>query len=36
MKDLGWTYSTELEDGIKKTYQWFLKNIENFKQIKLQ
>lgn len=31
----GWSYSTELEDGIKKTYQWFLNNQENFKQIKL-
>jgi GDP-L-fucose synthase len=34
MKDIGWGYSTELEDGIKKTYKWFIKNIENLKQIK--
>ena len=36
MKKLGWSYSTELEEGIEKTYQWFLKNIENFKEVKLK
>jgi GDP-L-fucose synthase len=35
MKEIGWEYSTELEDGIQKTYQWFLKNIDTFKEIKL-
>jgi len=35
MKKIGWTYSTELEDGINKTYNWFLNNINNFKEIKL-
>ena len=35
MKEIGWQYSTELEDGIKKTYQWFLNNIDKFKEIKL-
>jgi GDP-L-fucose synthase len=35
MKDIGWQYSTELEDGIEKTYSWFLENIENFKEVKL-
>lgn len=35
MKELGWKYSTELEDGIKKTYKWFLNNIDSFKEIKL-
>ena len=35
MKEIGWQYSTELEDGIKKTYQWFLSNIDTFKEIKL-
>ncbi|MDB2568672.1 GDP-L-fucose synthase [Flavobacteriaceae bacterium] len=35
MKELGWQYSTELEDGIKKTYQWFLENIDTIKKIKL-
>ncbi|MDC0117465.1 GDP-L-fucose synthase [Flavobacteriaceae bacterium] len=31
MKALGWEYSTELEDGIKKTYQWFLENTDTIK-----
>ena len=35
MKAMGWKYSTELEEGIIKTYNWFTENIESFKQIKL-
>jgi len=35
MRELGWQYSIELEDGIKKTYQWFLENIDQIKEIKL-
>ena len=35
MKELGWEYSTELDDGIKKTYKWFLENIDTIKEIKL-
>ena len=35
MKNIGWRYSTELEDGIKKTYKWFLNNIDTIKEIKL-
>ena len=35
MKEMGWEYSTELEHGIQKTYQWFLENIKNIKEIKL-
>ena len=35
MKAFGWSYLTELDDGIKKTYNWFLENINNFKEIKL-
>ena len=35
MRKMGWEYSTELEDGIKKTYSWFLENIENLKEVKL-
>jgi GDP-L-fucose synthase len=35
MKELGWEYTTELEEGIKKTYHWFLQNIDKFKEIKL-
>ena len=35
MKAMGWQYSTELEDGVKNTYQWFLENIDSIKEIKL-
>jgi GDP-L-fucose synthase len=35
MKEMGWQYSTELKDGIEKTYQWFLENSKNLKEIKL-
>ena len=35
MKGVGWSYTTNLEDGIKQTYDWFLENIENFKVVKL-
>ncbi len=36
MKAIGWQHETELEQGIQKTYKWFLNNIKNFKQIKLE
>jgi GDP-L-fucose synthase len=36
MKAMGWEYSTELKDGINKTYQWFLKNINDLKEIRLK
>ena len=35
IKEIGWEYSTELEDGIKKTYSWFKENNESIKKIKL-
>ena len=35
MKELGWEYTTELELGIEKTYQWFLENINKIKELKL-
>ena len=35
IKELGWEYSTELKVGIEKTYEWFLKNIDTIKEIKL-
>jgi len=31
----GWHYTTKLEEGLKKTYNWFLENQSNFKEIKL-
>ncbi|MEC9302816.1 MAG: GDP-L-fucose synthase [Bacteroidota bacterium] len=35
MKAMGWSYTTKLDEGIEKTYKWFLKNINNFKELKL-
>ena len=35
MHQLGWKHQTELENGIHKTYQWFLENIENIKEVKI-
>ena len=35
MKEIGWEYRTELIYGIEKTYNWFLENIENIKEVKL-
>jgi len=35
MKALGWKPKYTLEEGISKTYQWFLKNIEHYKEVKL-
>jgi GDP-L-fucose synthase len=35
MKKMGWQYSTELKQGIEKTYAWFLENIDGFKQLKM-
>lgn len=35
MKNEGWEYSIELEDGIKATYNWFLENINEIKEVKL-
>ncbi|WP_314043136.1 GDP-L-fucose synthase [Kingella denitrificans] len=31
LKRLGWQYSVELDEGIKRTYQWFLQNQEKFR-----
>ncbi|MCZ2844917.1 MAG: hypothetical protein O2U61_00215 [Candidatus Bathyarchaeota archaeon] len=31
----GWSSSTPLEEGIQKTYQWFLENRYKFKEVKL-
>ena len=35
IKEMGWQYATELEDGIKKTYKWYVENIDSIKEIKL-
>jgi GDP-L-fucose synthase len=35
MADAGWTASIFLEAGIRSTYEWFLENIHQFKQVRL-
>lgn len=35
MYNLGWKHKTELSIGVEKTYQWFLENIAQFKQVKI-
>ncbi len=35
MHQLGWKHKVELKDGIRKTYNWFLNNIEDIKEVKL-
>ena len=35
MKEIGWEYSTELKEGIEKTYAWFLENIGSIKEVKM-
>jgi len=34
MNSIGWKSSTDLEEGIEKTYNWFLENINNLKEVK--
>ena len=36
MKAFGWHYSTNLKEGVEKTYQWFQENIKDLKKIKLE
>ena len=36
MLAVGWSYKTELEEGVKKTYDWFLNNSHNYKENKLK
>jgi GDP-L-fucose synthase len=35
MHTLGWRHKVELEEGIKKTYSWFLNNTDSLKEVKL-
>lgn len=35
LKNEGWEASTPLEEGIQKTYQWFLENKKKFKEVRL-
>ena len=36
MRALGWHYSTNLKEGVEKTYEWFQENIKDLKKIKLE
>jgi GDP-L-fucose synthase len=35
MHELGWKHQVQLEEGIEKTYDWFLKNESSYKEVKL-
>lgn len=35
MHNLGWKHQVELKEGIQRTYQWFLDNRQNIKEIKI-
>lgn len=35
MHALGWKHEVELEEGISRTYRWFLENQDNFKEVKI-
>jgi GDP-L-fucose synthase len=35
MTNAGWKAKIGLEEGIKKTYQWFLENQESYKEVKM-
>lgn len=35
MKQAGWSAKIDLQSGIRETYQWFLENVDSFKQVKL-
>lgn len=35
MHGLGWKHKVALEKGIQKTYDWFLENIDKFKEVKM-
>lgn len=36
LHSLGWKHKIELEDGIHKTYNWFLEHQEEFKEVKIK
>tara|TARA_R110002126_G_scaffold286935_3_gene439253 strand:- start:30479 stop:31429 length:951 start_codon:yes stop_codon:yes gene_type:complete len=35
MKEIGWASTTELQEGIEKTYDWFLEHVDSFKEVKM-
>jgi GDP-L-fucose synthase len=36
MKQVGWSSTTALQDGIEQTYTWFLENIDSVKEVKME
>ncbi|NDP28333.1 MAG: GDP-L-fucose synthase [Flavobacterium sp.] len=35
MHDLGWQHKVDLEEGIQRTYDWFLENVDGIKEVKM-
>jgi GDP-L-fucose synthase len=35
MHALGWKHEVNLEEGIQKTYEWFLENVNEIKEVKM-
>lgn len=35
LHELGWKHKVDLEEGIKRTYEWFLQNQDDFKEVKI-
>jgi GDP-L-fucose synthase len=35
LSNAGWNAKIKLEDGIRKTYTWFLENVNSFKEVKI-
>jgi GDP-L-fucose synthase len=35
MHALGWKHQVQLEQGIQRTYDWFLENVERYKEVKM-
>ncbi|PAU93180.1 GDP-fucose synthetase [Aliifodinibius salipaludis] len=36
MTEAGWTYNIEMEDGIRATYEWFLENLDEIKEVDIE
>jgi len=36
MNNLGWKHQVNFEEGIKRTYDWFLENIDNIKKVTIK
>lgn len=36
MREAGWSYTTELEEGIRSTYDWFLEHLDEIKEVEIE